>query len=74
MEFQVRELAGVTDHQVYALVIGHQMSECAERLCHYDIDKVLVYDHSAFADFRIEPYTAAFYDFIEKENPPSILI
>ena len=38
------------------------------------MDKVFVYDHPAFADFRIEPYAAAFCDFIEKEKPSSILV
>ena len=31
-------------------------------------------DVTGFADFRIEPYAAAFYDFIQKEKPSSILV
>ena len=38
------------------------------------MDKVFVYDDPAFRDFRIEPYTAAFCDFIEKGKPSSILV
>ena len=71
---KARELASVTGHPVYALVIGHNTAACAERLLHYGVDKVFVYDHAEFADFRIEPYTAAFCDFIEKEKPSSILV
>ena len=71
---KAKELAAVTGHPVYALVIGHQVSNCAETLRHYGVDKVFVYDHPAFADFRIEPYTAAFCDFIDKEKPSSILV
>lgn len=71
---KARELANVTGHPVYALVIGYQTAECAERLLHYGVDQVFVYDHAEFADFRIEPYTAAFCDFIEKEKPSSILV
>ena len=71
---KARELAAVTGHPVYALVIGHNVAQCAETLRHYGVDKVFVYDHPAFADFRIEPYTAAFCDFIEKEKPSSILV
>ena len=41
---------------------------------HYGVDKVFVYDNREFADFRIEPYTAAFHDFIEKIKPSSILV
>lgn len=71
---KARELAAVTGHPVYALMIGHNTQACAEQLLHYGVDKVFVYDHEAFADFRIEPYTAAFCDFIEKEKPSSILV
>ena len=66
---KAKELAAVTGHSVYALVIGHQVNACAEKLLHYGVDKVFVYDHPAFANFRIEPYTAACCDFIEKEKP-----
>ncbi len=71
---KARELAAVTGHPVYALVIGHKVNDCAKKLLHYGVDKVFLYDHPAFADFRIEPYTAAFYDFIEQEKPSSILV
>lgn len=71
---KAKELAQVTGHPVYALLIGHQVADSAETLRHYGVDKVFVYDHPAFADFRIEPYTAAFCDFIDKEQPSSILV
>jgi electron transfer flavoprotein alpha subunit len=35
---------------------------------------VFVYDNEAYKDFRIEPYTAAFYDFIDRIRPSSILV
>ena len=71
---KAKELAKVTGHPVYVLVIGHQVDACAEELLHYGVDKVFVYDDPAFADFRIEPYTAAFCDFIEIHKPSSILV
>ena len=71
---KAKELAQVTAQSVYALVIGHNTDSCAKQLLHYGVDKVFVYDHPEFADFRIEPYTAAFCDFIEKEKPSSILV
>ena len=71
---KARELAAVTGHPVYALVIGHNTAAATEALRHYGVDKVFVYDHPEFRDFRIEPYTAAFCDFIEKEKPSSILV
>ena len=71
---KAKELAQVTGHPVYTLLIGHQVEACAKQLLHYGVDKVFVYDHPAFADFRIEPYTAAFCDFIDVHKPSSILV
>ena len=71
---KARELASVTGDPVYAIMIGYNLDATAERLLHYGVDRVFVYDHPALADFRIEPYTAAFCDFIEKYQPSSILV
>ena len=71
---KAKELAAVTGHPVYALLIGHNVADAAKKLLHYGVDKVFTYDHAELADFRIEPYTAAFCDFIEKEKPSSILV
>ena len=71
---KAKELAKVTGHPVYALVIGNNLGEGINKLLHYGVDKVFVYDNPEFEDFRIEPYTSAFCDFIEKEKPSSILI
>lgn len=71
---KAKELASVTGHPVYALVIGHNLGKGIEKLLHYGVDKVFVYDDMAFEDFRIEPYTAAFCDFIDKVKPSSILV
>jgi electron transfer flavoprotein alpha subunit len=68
------ELASVTGHPIYAIMIGKDLDGNAERLLHYGVDRVFVYDDEAFADFRVEPYTAAFCDFIEKVKPSSILV
>ena len=71
---KARELAAVTGQQVYALVIGYDMRESVQKLIKYGADKVYVYDNEAFEHFRIEPYTAAFYDFIEKIKPSSVML
>lgn len=71
---KAKELAKVIGHPVYALLIGENTKSAAEKLLHYGVDKVFVYDNPAFSSFRIEPYTAAFYDFIEKIKPSSILV
>ena len=71
---KARELAAVIGHQVYALMIGSGIEAAAEKLLHYGVDKVFVYDDPALLDFRVEPYTAAFYDFVGKVKPSSILV
>lgn len=71
---KAKELSAVIGHPVYALLIGSDVDAAAKRLLRYGVDKVFVYDHKTLADFRIEPYTAAFYDFIEKLNPSSVLV
>ena len=71
---KARELASVIGHEVYALMIGSGIEPAAEKLLHYGVDKVFVYDDPALLDFRVEPYTAAFYDFVEKVKPSSILV
>ncbi|MBR2293313.1 MAG: electron transfer flavoprotein subunit alpha [Clostridia bacterium] len=71
---KAKKLASVTNHPVFAIMIGHNLEEKAKKLLHYGVDKVFLYDHPAFLDFKIEPYTAAFCDFIEKHHPSSVLI
>ncbi len=71
---KAKELAKVTDHPVYALMIGANTEESAKSLLYYGVDKVFVYDEEALADFRIEPYTAVFCDFIDKVKPSSVLV
>lgn len=71
---KARELASVIDHPVYAIAIGTELDKCANELLRFGADKVFVYDDPGFREFRIEPYTAAFCDFIEKCKPSSILV
>lgn len=71
---KARQLAGVINHPVYVLLIGYNIGDCAKKLLYYGVDKVFVYDDKAYDGFRIEPYAAAFYDFIEKIKPSSILV
>ena len=71
---KAKELAKVTGHPVYALMIGSDIENEAEQLLYYGVDKVFVYDAPQFKDFRIEPYTAAFCDFIDKVKPSSVLV
>lgn len=71
---KAKELAAKVNYPVYALFLGHGIAGEAEKLLHYGADKVFVYDEEELKDFRIEPYTAAFEDFINKIKPSSILV
>lgn len=71
---KANELKKVTNHPVYALVLGYNMGASVEKLLHYNVEKVFVYDYPELKDFRIEPYTQAFYDFIQKIKPSSVLL
>ena len=71
---KAQELAKVTGHPIYALLIGDNVRSNAEKLLYYGVDKVFTYDNAEFANFRVEPYAAAFYDFIDKVKPSSILV
>ena len=71
---KAQELAAVTGHPVYALLLGSDTQKAAAELLRYGADRVYVYDHPALAEFTIEPYADAFADFIENVKPSSILV
>ncbi len=71
---KAKELAAKIKHPVYCLVIGHNISQAAHNLLAYGVDEVFVYDDPELKDFRIEPYTAVFEDFINKQKPSIVLV
>lgn len=71
---KARELAAKVNQEVYCVFVGHDIEDKAEELLHYGVDKVYVYDSEKLKEFRIEPYTAAFEDFINKVKPTAILV
>lgn len=71
---KARELAAKLNYPVYAIFIGHEINDKAEELLYYGVDKVFAYDHEELKYFRIEPYTAAFEDFVNKVNPSIVLV
>lgn len=71
---KARELAEKVNYPVYAIFTGHDIKEKAEELLHYGVDEVFVYDDEELKHFRIEPYTAAFEDFINNKKPSTILV
>ncbi|SPF53491.1 electron-transferring flavoprotein, alpha subunit EtfA (lutD-associated) [Candidatus Desulfosporosinus infrequens] len=71
---KAKELAAVVNFPVYCIFIGHHITEKAQELLYYGVDEVFVYDYEELNDFRIEPYTAAFEDFVKIKKPSSLLV
>jgi len=71
---KAKVLAKVINHPVYALFMGTDITEKAQELLKYGVDKVFVYDKPELKHFVIEPYANVFEDFIEKIKPSSILV
>jgi electron transfer flavoprotein alpha subunit len=71
---KARELADKINHPVYCLFMGYDIEDKAQELLHYGVDEVFVYDNEGLKDFRIEPYTSVFEDFVNKVKPSTILV
>lgn len=71
---KAKEMAAKINHPVYAVFIGDKVTKSAEELLHYGVKEVHVYDDPALKHFRVEPYAAAFEDFINKNKPTIVLV
>lgn len=71
---KAREMADKINQPVYCLFMGYNIKEKADKLLEYGVDGIFVYDSVELKHFRIEPYTAVFEDFINKEKPNIALI
>lgn len=71
---KAKELARKISHPVYALFIGSDIKEESRELLHYGVDQVFLYDDPELSRFKIEPYTAVFEDFIQKQHPSAVLV
>lgn len=71
---KAREMAGVINHPVYALLMGADVSKQAEQLLEYGVDQVLVYQEEALRYFRVDLFANVFEDFIKEFKPSIVLI
>ena len=71
---KARELALVTGHPVYALVIGSGVEKACRQAAAYGADKVFYYDSPELAEFKTDIYANVFCDFIEKVKPSSVMV
>jgi electron transfer flavoprotein alpha subunit len=68
------ELAKTSPQPIYCLFIGLGIRDAAEKLLSYNVDNIFVYEHPELEHFRIEPYSAAFADFIDAIRPSIVLV
>lgn len=71
---KAKELGKKINQSVYCVFMGYDIKGRAKELLHYGVDEVFVYDEKELKNFRIEPYTAAFEDFINKIKPTAVLV
>ncbi len=70
---KAKELAEVINQQVHVLAIGQNLQKATDKILHYGVDKVFIYDNEQLEHFDVEKYTNVFEDFINKNKPSSIL-
>lgn len=72
---EAEKLAAKVNYKVNCLIIGGAgTAKNAEKLLHYGVDKVYVYEHEGFEGFRADCYADAAADCIAATKPSSVLI
>ncbi|MBE8949973.1 MAG: electron transfer flavoprotein subunit alpha [Quinella sp. 3Q1] len=71
---KAKELAAKINQPVYAVFIGENISQKAQEILHYGVDKVYICDKKELRGFNIENYATAFEVFIEKVKPAVVLV
>jgi len=71
---KARQMADKVGFQVSALCIGYNIKDQAEEILSFGVQHVYVYDQPELEHFRIEPYAAAFEDFIRELRPSICLV
>ena len=71
---KAKELAAVVHENVICVMIGSGLEEKIKTVQEYGADEVFVYDAPELRYFRVEPYTAALEDFINRRKPSAVLV
>ncbi len=71
---KAKTLAEKINHPVHAIFMGSHIEHAAEEILKYGVDEVFVYDEAELEDFRIEPYSACFEDYISNNKPSIVLV
>jgi len=71
---KAQELAEPTGYQVNAVLIGDDLTACAQELRHYRVSEIAVYNDRALSFFRADAYAACAEDYIRFTRPSVVLV
>ncbi|PKQ67138.1 electron transfer flavoprotein subunit alpha [Labilibaculum manganireducens] len=71
---QARKLADELNDKVYAMLLGHQITDQAQSLIARGADEVIVVDAPELKEYTTEPYTQAICQIINERKPESLFI
>jgi len=71
---KARELAGKINHPVFAVFMGNNISNKAEELLVYGVDRVYIYDYEQLNYYKVDLYADVFEDCIRKVKPSIVLV
>ncbi|WP_321320486.1 electron transfer flavoprotein subunit alpha/FixB family protein [Labilibaculum sp.] len=71
---QARKLADELNDKVYAMLLGHHITDQAQSLIGRGADEVIVVDAPELKEYTTEPYTQAICQIISERKPESLFI
>jgi electron transfer flavoprotein alpha subunit len=71
---KAKELAAQLNEPVYAVVLGSNVDDAAQKLLERGVDKVFVYDDPALDKFRDDPYSDLLAQCCKEEKPSIFLV
>ena len=71
---KARELAGILNQDVAAVLIGYQISKLSDTLIQYGADRVYVVEDPALQDYRTNAYTQVIEELVGKYKPNILLM
>ena len=71
---KARELAAKTNQKVSCLVVGYQLENCIDAINAAGPDEIILYDQPELEHFRVEPFCAAWEDYINFAKPSVMLV
>ena len=70
---KARELAGLLNAQVTAVLVGNRIQKAAEELIPYGVNRLFTVEHKGLAHYTPVPYTKVLTEIIKKHAPQIVL-